>query len=288
MSDYVIFTDSACDVQPEILESWGVEYINMTFRFEGDGNEYTNGNIDISDFYKRMREGAVAKTSAINPDAFTVAFEEVLKEGKDILCLSFSSGLSTTYNSARIASEDLLEKYPDRRVIVVDTLCASAGQGLLTYLTAEKKNGGASIDETAEYAEKLKLNIVHWFTVDDLVYLKRGGRVSSTAALVGTVLGIKPVLHVDNDGKLINVMKVRGRRAALSALADKFGELATKTDGGTIFISQADCKQEAESVAEQIKERFGAEVSIITDIGPIIGAHSGPGTIALFFVGNER
>lgn len=288
MSNFVIITDSACDIKPSLLEKWEVPYINMSFRIEGEDREYSNEDMEITDFYNKMRNGAVAKTAAINPDAFAEKFEEILKEGKDILCLAFSSGLSTTYNSARIAADDVLEKYPERKVIVVDSLCASSGQGLFVYLTVEKKNSGADLEETAKYAEDVKGKISHWFTVDDLVYLKRGGRVSSTAALVGAVLGIKPVLHVDDNGKLVSVMKVRGRKAALTALADKFGEFATDKTDGTIFISHADCEAEAKIVAEQINEKFGGKVDVITDIGPVIGAHSGPGTIALFFVGSQR
>jgi len=288
MSNFIIFTDSACDIKPSLLENWGVPYINLSFRFEDEDKEYSNDGMDIGVFYDRMRKGGIAKTSAINPDTFSIAFEEILKQGNDILYLAFSSGLSTTYNSARIAAEEVCEKYPDRKIIVVDTLCASAGQGLLVYLTVKKKNDGASLEEVAEYAEKIKLNICHWFTVDDLVYLKRGGRVSSAVALVGTVLGIKPVLHVDNAGKIISVSKARGRKAALNALVEKCGELGSDIKDGSIFISQADCMDDANYISEQINAKFGGTVDVITDIGPVIGAHAGPGTIALFFVGKER
>lgn len=288
MNDYVIFTDSACDIKPDVLKSWGVPYINLSFKFEDEDKEYSNDGMEITEFYNRMRNGGIAKTSAINPETYIGVFEEILKQGKDILCLAFSSGLSTTCNSARIAADELLEKYTERKIIVVDSLSASAGQGLLLYLTVQKKNEGFSIEEAAEFAEGIKLNICHWFSVDDLVYLKRGGRVSPAVAFVGTVLGIKPVLHVDNEGKLVSVSKARGRKAALNALVDKCGELGQDTANGTIFISHADCKSDADYVAEQIGERFGGKVDIITDVGAVIGAHSGPGTIALFFVGKER
>ena len=288
MNEYIIFTDSACDMKPDVLAAWGVSYINLSFHFEGEDKEYSNDGMEIGEFYDRMRKGAIAKTAAINPETFATAFEAILKQGKDILCLAFSSGLSTTCNSARIAAEELSEKYPDRKIVVVDTLAASAGQGLLVYLTVKKKNSGASLEEAAEYAEKTKLKICHWFTVDDLVYLKRGGRVSPAVAFVGAVLGIKPVLHVDNEGKLVSVSKVRGRKAALNALVAKCGELGTDIKNGTIYISQADCMDDANEVAKQIKAKFGGTVDIITDVGTVIGAHAGPGTMALFFVGRER
>lgn len=287
MNNYMIYTDSACDIRPELLRGWNVECINLAFHFE-DGVEQTGDKTDIRMFYQKMRDGGVARTTAVNPEAFVRAFEPVLASGRDILYLGFSSGLSATYNSSCIAAEELRQKYPERRIVAVDTLCASAGQGLLVYLSVQKKAEGASIDEVASYAEKIKLSICHWFTVDDLVYLKRGGRVSSAVAFVGSVLGIKPVMHVDDAGKLINVSKARGRKASLSMICDKFGELAQSTRENTVFISHGDCLSDAEELKKQLEKTYGIKVSVITDIGPVIGAHSGPGTIALFFVGKER
>ncbi len=288
MNNYVILTDSACDIKPSQLKEWGVESLEMSFRFDAEDRDYRNNEMDISLFYGRMKAGESAKTAAINPDEFTNAFENILKQGKDVLYLGFSSGLSTTFNSSRIAAEEVLEKYPDRKIITVDTLAASAGQGLIVYLASKKQMEGATLEEVASYVEDMKLNLCHWFTVDDLVYLKRGGRVSPTVAFVGTVLGIKPVLHVDNAGRLINVSKARGRKAALSSLVEKYGELSSEQAGGTIFISQANCMKEAEELKAQYEEKYGAKVEIITDIGPVIGAHSGPGTMAVFFLGKER
>ncbi len=288
MSNYVIFTDSGCDIKPDVLAKWGVPYLSLTFRFNGEDKEYSNNDMDIAEFYDRMRKGGVAKTAAINVETFKNAFEEILKEGTDLLYLGFSSGLSTTYNSARLAADELREKYPERKIITVDTLAASAGEGLLVYLTLQKKNEGATIEEAADYAEKTKLNISHWFTVDDLVYLKRGGRVSPTVAFVGNALGIKPVLHVDNEGKLISISKVRGRKTSLGALVAKYTETAMNPAEGTVFISQGDCMADAEEIARLIKEKHNVSVEIITDVGTVIGAHSGPGTLALFFVANER
>ena len=288
MRDYVIFTDSACDINPTMLEEWGVKACSLTFRFDGDEKEYSNYDMDSKTFYDRMREGQVAKTAAVNSASFISAFEGALKDGKDVLYLGFSSGLSTTYNSARIAKEQLCGLYPDSKIIVVDTLAASAGEGLLLKLVVDKKNGGATIEEAAEYAEKTIMNICHWFTVDDLVYLKRGGRISAAAAFFGNVIGIKPVLHVDNEGHLVNVMKVRGRKSAVATMAQKYEELALDKENGKVYISHADCMNDVEELSRLIKERCGASVEVITDVGPVIGAHSGPGTLALFFVGKER
>lgn len=288
MKNYVIITDSGSDINASLLKEWGVESIDLSFRFEGEDKAYLASDMDINTFYNRMRDGGVAKTMAINPETFTTEFEKILAQGKDVIYLGFSSGLSTTFNSSKIAADDLKEKYPDRRIECVDSLCASAGQGLFVYLVAEKSNSGADFDEVVEYANSIVPNICHWFTVDDLVYLKRGGRVSPAVALVGKVLGIKPVLHVDNEGKLISMSKARGRKAALTALADKYGELANSEYSKTVFISNADCMDDVKELEAMLKSRFNANVKLITDIGTVIGAHAGPGTIALFFVAKER
>lgn len=288
MKDYVIYTDSACDISLELLEKWGVYSSPLTFRFSDDNKEYSNYDMNTEDFYARMRAGGVAKTAAINSETFASAFEGILKEGRDVLYLGFSSGLSTTYNSARLAAQQLQAIYPDSKVIVVDTLAASAGQGLLVRLVLDKKNNGATIEEAAKYAKELVPKICHWFTVDDLVYLKRGGRISAAAAFFGNVIGIKPVLHVDNEGHLVNVMKVRGRKSAIATMAEKYEQLALDKEHGTIYISHADCMKDVEELAALIKSRCGASVNVVTDVGPVIGAHSGPGTLALFFVGKER
>ena len=288
MRDYVIYTDSGCDISPAKLAEWGVPYKSLTFRFNGEEKEYENGEMDIKAFYDKMREGGVAKTAAVNKEAFALAFRALLDAGKDILYIGFSTGLSTTYNSARLAAAELAGDYPDAKILTVDTLAASAGQGLLVYLATEKKAAGATIEECAAYIEEIKLHMCHWFTVDDLVYLKRGGRVSGAAAFFGNALGIKPVMHVDNEGHLVNVMKVRGRRTAINTMADKLGETALDAKNGKIFISHGDCLADAEYLASVIAEKFGGQVEIITDVGAVIGAHSGPGTLALFFLGSER
>ena len=288
MSKYVICTDSASDIKKELLDSWGVRLVSLTFRFTDEDKVYYNDEISANDFYARMRAGGVAKTAAVNSEEFSAMFEPILEEGYDVLYLGFSSGLSTTYNSARIAAESLSNKYPERRIITIDTLAASAGQGLLVRLATDKKNSGATIDETADYVRAMIPKLCHWFTVDDLVYLQRGGRISSAAAFFGNALGIKPVLHVDDEGHLVNVMKVRGRRNAVNTLAEKYHELADDRENGIIYISHADCMNDVQMLVNTFKEKYGASVEVITDVGPVIGAHAGPGTIALFFVGKAK
>ena len=273
---------------PELLAEWGVPYASMTFTFVGKDKEYIDSDISNEEFYNRMREGAIAKTAAINVAAFTDAFEKILKEGKDILYVAFSSGLSTTVNSANIAVSELQEKYPDRKICVVDTLAASAGGGLMVHLAIQKKNEGASLEENAEYLESLVPRHCIWFTVDDLEYLKGGGRVSPLVAFAGGVLGIKPVLYMDNEGHLIKVSTARGRKKAVEAMALKFGELHCEDEKTPIFISHAQCEDDAKRLAEMLKERYDADVTLITQIGPVIGSHAGPGTLAMFFLGKHR
>ncbi len=287
MTEYIIYTDSACDIDLPSLKEWNVKHVSLSLTFEDEGKVRLNDEVEPVAFYNKMREGAVAKTAAVNTESFKRAFEGDLKEGKDILYIGFSTGLSTTCNSAAIAAKQLADTYPDNRVVCVDTLAASAGQGLLVYLATKKRDEGCSLDEVAKYLEDNKLNLCHWFTVDDLVYLKRGGRVSPAAAFVGGVLGIKPVMHVDNEGHLVNVFKARGRKAALKGLADKFGETVIDKDG-PIFICHADCDADVETLKEMLKNEYGATVDKVVYTGPVIGAHSGPGTIALFFLGSVR
>ena len=287
MQNYVIYTDSACDLSEKVLADWSVYSSSLSFRFDGSDKEYRNNEMTVSEFYSKMREGGVAKTAAANSEDFISGFTPLLEKGLDILYIGFSSGLSTTYNSARLAAEQLTAKFPERKIYTVDTLAASAGTALLIDMIKEKMASGATIEEARDFAEQSKLHICHWFTVDDLVYLKRGGRVSPTTAFVGNMLGIKPILHVDNDGHLTSVSKVRGRRASIVALADKYGESASPT-GTKAFISHSDCEADAKILADILKEKYGAETELITDVGPVIGAHSGPGTLALFFYGKER
>lgn len=288
MDNYVIFTDSACDIVPSLLAEWGVHCVSLAFRFNHIDQDFLNDDMPIKEFYQNMRDGKIAKTNAVNAETFRNAFEPVLADGTDILYLGFSSGLSTTFQQGKLAAEDLSEKYPDRKIIAIDTLCASAGEGLLVKLVLDKKNAGATIEEAADYANELIPKLAHWFTVEDLVYLKRGGRVSPAVALVGGMLNIKPVMHVDDDGHLIKVGTVRGRKQSLNILADKLLETAEDPAHGTIFISHGDCEEDAKYLADTIKSKGGNDVQVITNVGTVIGAHSGPGTMALFFVASQR
>ena len=288
MRDYVIFVDSACDISCDLLNEWGVKYCSLSLVFSDDPKEYSDYEIPAADFYNRMRNGAQPKTSAANMGKFCDAFEQIVKDGYDILYLGFSSGLSATVNFAREAAEEIMSQYEGCKITVVDSLCASVGYGLLLKLLVDNKNNGMGIDELAVFAEDTKLKVCHWFTVDDLKYLKAGGRISATTALLGGMLNIKPVMKMDNNGKLISVSKVRGRKAALKAIADLYVETALDKKDGVVFISHGDCIDDANLLADMIKENSGATVQITTYVGPVIGSHSGPGTLALFFLANER
>ena len=289
MSEYVITTDNNSDLPEKYLKDHGVGCMYLSYSM--DGKNYTHENfLPEHEFYEAMRNGSMPTTAQVNPENAKALLEPYLKEGKDILHIAFSSGLSGTYNSSRIAAEELMEEYPDRKIIVVDSLSASLGQGLLVWLAQQKKELGQTLEDVADWVEKNKLKMVHLFTVDDLNHLYRGGRVSKTTAIVGSMLNIKPVLHVDNEGKLTAIGKVRGRKKALQELVklmdEKIGSFGAGCD--TIFISHGDCEQDAQYVAEKVKEKYNIKNIIINQVGATIGAHSGPGTMALFFVGYVR
>ena len=288
MTRYIIFVDSACDISCDLLNDWGVRYCSLSLVFSGDTKEYSDHEIPAHEFYDKMRNGALPKTSAANMGKFCDAFEGIVKDGYDILYLGFSSGLSATCNFAREAAEEIMSQYEGSKIVVVDSLCASAGYGLLVKLLVNKKNEGFDIDDLASFAENTKMNIMHWFTVDDLKYLKAGGRISATTALLGGMLNIKPVMKVDENGKLVSVSKARGRKAALKAMVDMFEQTAIDKKDGLIYISHGDCIDDANLLADMLKENSGATVDLITNVGPVIGSHSGPGTLALFFLVNER
>lgn len=288
MRNFMIYTDSACDMELETLKSWGVKSQSLSLIFDGTAEALLNDNIDPVWFYGKMREGSTAKTSAINVETFKAAFREELEKENDILYIGFSSGLSTTYQSACIAAAQLKEEYPEREILTVDSLAASAGFGMLVYLAVQKKAEGATLQETVAYVQEMVPHMSHWFTVDDLVYLKRGGRISPAVAFVGGLIGIRPVLHVDDEGHLINRFKVKGRKASIKALAEKYGEYAQNKGEGPVFICHADCRQDADQLAAILKEEYGANVDITVFTGPVIGAHSGPGTLALFFIGTQK
>lgn len=285
---FKIYTDSGCDISPALLEDWGVACESLTFRFNDSEQEYANGDMPTKKFYQKMRDGDVAKTAAINTETFAHAFSKALDEGLDVLYIGFSSGISNTFNAGRLAAQELRPHYPDRKIIAIDSLCASAGEGLLVYLAVLKAREGADLEEVAAYVEATRPQLCHWFTVDNLVYLKRGGRVSPTTALIGNALHIKPVMHVDDEGKLVKVSTAHGRKKSIATMAEKYKELAMDPATGHVFISHGDCEEDAALLAKILKEQNGVEVELITDVGPVIGAHSGPGTLALFFVGRVR
>ena len=290
MRDFIILTDSCCDLTPELAQELGLSVIPLSLEMSGATyHNYLDGReIGFHDFYERIRAGETATTSAVSVGAFEEAMTKAADEGKDVLCLCFSSALSTTYQSAAIAAGDLRSEFPEAKIFVVDSLCASLGQGLLLYLCAQQKREGRSIGEVRAYAEATKGNICHWFTVDDLNHLKRGGRISAATALFGTMLSIKPVMHVDDTGHLTAVSKARGRKASLLALVDQMEKNAVDPAHGPVFISHGDCEADARFVAEEITRRFGVTDIHINYVGPVIGNHSGPGTLALFFLGEHR
>ena len=284
---YRIITDNCCDMEPAMYEKLGVTVINLTLLYKGE--EYQN--IDepfLKEFYSGMRNGEVATTSAVNPDGWAQAIEPTLQAGEDALVLAFSSGLSTTYQSAVIAAQELSEKYPERTIRVIDTLCASLGQGLFLWYACKKRDEGASLEALADYCEQLRPHLCHWFTVDNLMFLKRGGRISATTAVLGTMLQIKPVLHMDDEGHLINMSKARGRKASIEAIAKKLGDTGLPGENETVFICHGDCIEDAQYLEKLVKEKYGVKEVYTYYTGGVIGSHSGPGTLALFFLGTQR
>lgn len=284
---YRIITDTCCDLWPEFYKELNVDVKPLTVNFKGQVISNYSQEF-LKEFYDGLRAGELAQTTALNPESWKDGIEPVLKAGEDVLVLAFSSGLSTTYQSAVIAAEELQEAYPQRTIRVVDTLCASMGQGLFVYYACKKRDEGMSLEELTAWCEDHKLKLCHWFTVDDLMYLKRGGRVSAATALVGTMLKIKPVMHVDNEGHLIKVGTARGRKASIDALAKKLAETGLPGENDTVFISHGDCEEDANYLAEKLKAGYGVKEVVIYYVGAVIGSHSGPGTLALFFLGDHR
>ena len=288
MPTYKIITDSACDLPAAMLKELDVVTTPLHVLFRGENLEDSVEDNQIKTVYAGLRAGEGASTSAVNPDGWANVMEPALQEGFDLLVLGFSSGLSTTYQSAVIAAQELIEKYPQRRIHVVDTLCAALGQGMLVWYTCKKRDEGLSLDELTAWVEENKLNIRHEVTVDDLMYLKRGGRVSATTAVVGTMLQIKPIITVNNEGKLINIAKTRGRKAAMETLVKKLNELGKGYDNHTVFITHGDCLEEAEQLKALVLQKTDSKEVLIGNLGAVIGSHAGPGTLALFFMGEKR
>ena len=284
---YQIITDTCCDFPAEMYQELNLSVVNLSVLYKGvQYDTYTEQW--LKELFDGMRNGERATTSAVNPEGWKAVIEPALKEGKDALVLCFSSGLSTTYQSAVIAAQELSESYPDRKINVVDTLCASLGQGLLVWYACQKRDAGMSLEEVTAWCEDNKLNLCHWVIADDLMHLKRGGRISAATAVAGTLLQIKPVIHVDDEGKLINVGKARGRKAAIQTICNKVGELGIPGANDTIFICHGDCLEDAQQLEAMLKEKYGTKHVFIYYIGAVIGSHAGPGTMAVFFLGNHR
>ena len=289
--DFEIVTDSSSNLVEEMIDDFGLHVLPLTFMVDGEQYQsYLKGqHTDLKQFYTMMREGKVITTSLPNLAESEALMRGLLEQGRDILYLGFSSGLSGTFEATELLMRDLAAEFPERTLLAVDTLAASGGEGLLVWHAVQRARAGAPIGEVRDWVEENKLHLAHWFTVDDLMFLFRGGRVSKTAAWAGTMLNIKPVMHVDDEGHLIPLEKVRGRKKSLNALVDHMEKSAVQPlDQQMVFITHGDCLEEAEYVAEQVKERFGVKEIVINYVDPVIGAHSGPGTMALFFLADKR
>jgi DegV family protein with EDD domain len=288
--NYEIVTDSSSNLTKDLIEEYGINVISLLFIL--NDKEYLSykkdEEVDLSQFYDMMRNGQTMSTSTINVKVCEETFENILKDGKDILYIGFSSALSGTFNTAKITADKLQEKYPERKVYCVDSLSASMGEGLLVYYAAKQKREGKSIEQVNEWVLNNRLNLCHWFTVDDLFFLKKGGRISATTAIIGTALSVKPIMHVDNEGKLVAVGKVRGRKNSLQELVKEMKKTCIKPEEQIIFISHGDCIDDAKFVENLVRDKLNVKDVIINYVDPVIGAHSGPGTIALFYLGTNR
>ena len=287
---YEIVTDSSADLTDELIQEYGIHIVSLSFRVGGEEFPcYVQGQkTDYKQFYDRMRKGEMVDTSLIDMSTCRDIFEGILRRGNDVLYIGFSSALSGSYNAGAMVAESLRGAYPERRIATIDSLSASMGEGLLVYYAAEQRRDGKSMDEVSDWLIENRLHLCHWFTVDDLFHLKRGGRISAATALVGTMLGVKPVLHVDNEGKLVAVGKVRGRRKSLETLVDEMEKTCTNPTEQLVFISHGDCVEDAQHVERLVRERLKVKDVQINYVDLVIGAHSGPGTVALFFLGVQR
>lgn len=291
MNPYVIMTDTTADLPESYIREHELSILSLNYILEGKTYDREHP-LEVKEFYAKMRTGSMPTTSQVNPEQARSTIYAYLEKGLDVLYIAFSSGLSGTYNSGRIAAEEIAEDgiFPERKIVVVDSLCASLGEGLLVHKAVMLKEAGKSLDEVADWVEQNKLHICHNFTVDDLFHLHRGGRVSKATAILGTMMNVKPVLHVDDAGHLIAIGKVHGRKKSISALVDRMAEQIKgyEDQNDVIFISHGDCIEDAEYLKRLVQEKFGSKKFLINDVGPTIGAHSGPGTLALFFVGEPR
>ena len=287
MSEYIVTVNSTVDVPKEWLEERNVPFIPLKYTIDGETYKDMLG-LGSKEFFEKLRDGKMAVTSQVNPDEAREALEPFLKEGKDILHLGFSSALSGTYNSMRLAAEELQEEYPDRKIIVVDTLCACLGEAMLLYYVLKLRDAGKSIEEAARWAEENKLHVCHNVTVDDLYHLQRGGRVSKAAAVLGTMVQIKPMIHMDNNGSLQVIGKERGRKKSLNKIVDMAVEQSKGWENEIIMITHGDCIEDAQYVARRVREKMGSDNILINNIGTVIGSHTGPGVVAVFCMGGER
>lgn len=284
--EYVLITDTNSDLSLEFLDNNGIPAILMPFHI--DDNTYTNRDVTPLEFYDLLRNGKMPTTTQFNTLEAFEFMEPFVQQGKDILYACFTSGLSGTFGSCSLAAKQLEEKYPGSRVYVLDTLCASMGQGLLVYKLFQMRKAGKSMDELITWAEENKLKIAHYIMVEDLSHLHRGGRVSKTSAVIGSMLGIKPILYVSDEGKLVNIDKIRGRKQAMEGLVDRMEKAVGNAPNDIAFVSHSDCREDAEYVAKLVKERFGVENTMINYIGPAVGSHTGIGTVALFMMAEHR
>ena len=283
---FKIITDSCCDLPAGLVSELKLGVVNLSV--EMDGRVYIEGEMTPKALYDHLRAGKLPKTSAVNPDGWSRIIRPALENGEDVLVMAFSSGLSATYQSAVIAAGELREEFPQRKLLVVDTLCAALGQGLLVLHAARLRQEGKSLEDTAAWLEENRGNLCHWVTVEDLMHLKRGGRVSAATAVVGTMLSIKPIIRVDENGKLESVSKVRGRKAAMNHLLERMAESLVPELNETVCIGHGDCLEDAQYLARQIKTRFGVKNVIINYVGAVIGAHTGPGVLVAFYMGQKR
>ena len=287
MKSFEIFTDSSCDLPKDMIEQLNLHVMQLEVNID-DNPPVLNRDIDIKEFYDKLRNGANAKTNAVTLGFFEDHMRAVLEEGKDILYLGFSSGLSVTYNNGAMVLEELKSEFPDRKICYLDTLCASVGQGMLVYYASELRDKGVSIEEVLEKVKGKMDYINHQVTVDDLFFVMRGGRINAPTAIVGSVLKFKPIIIVNIEGKLINVTKVRGRKNSITTLFERMKENICLDEMNYIFISHSDCEEDVNSLVELIREEYGDVKIVISDIGPVIGAHTGPGAIALCYCGNTK
>ena len=287
MSEYVITTDNNSDLPEKYLKDHGVGCMYLSYSM--DGKNYTHGNfLPEHEFYEAMRNGSMPTTAQVNPENAKALLEPYLKEGKDILHLSFSSGLSGTYNSMCIAAEELQEKYPERKIVVIDTLCASLWEGLIDYKALELQKEGKSLEEVAQWVEENKLKICHFFMVEDLNHLQKGGRISKTAAVLGTMVQIKPIIYLDNEGKLQIIKKERGRKKAMNKIVDMAIDACEGKMPDMVMIPHGNCPKDAEYVAELVRKKIGVTNIMMNDIGTVIGGHTGPGMVAVVCMGVHR